>query len=157
MSPGVAKKNSFLLKVRLLAVLQLSLLLRRVLRRRVWEEVVVIAVMSQFSKGDINNILIVYISIDFSILKFSNSSNSVRVALFCAWVRWVGNVSLYRNYLQKTRKICWYSALYPESKLGWFTGVVPKTLRISFEDMRAMWWRSKSQYLQMLKLVWIDL
>ena len=49
-SPGVAK-NSFLLQVNMLAVLHLSLLFRRVLRNRGREEVVVIAVMSQFSKG----------------------------------------------------------------------------------------------------------
>ena len=60
MSPGDAKKNSFLLKVRLLAVFHLSLLFRRVLRSRVREEVVVIAVMPQFSKGDTNNNLIVF-------------------------------------------------------------------------------------------------
>ena len=55
------QKNSFLLKVRLLGVLHLSLLLRRVLRSRVRDEVVVIAVMTQFSKGDIKNNLIVYL------------------------------------------------------------------------------------------------
>ena len=60
MSPGV-KKNSFLLQVRLLAVLLLSLLLRRVLRSRGREEVVVIAVMPQFSKGDTTNKFFVYL------------------------------------------------------------------------------------------------
>ena len=59
MSPGVAKKNSFLLNVRLLAFLHLSLLFRRVLGSRVQEKVVAIAVMPQFSKGDPNNNLIV--------------------------------------------------------------------------------------------------
>ena len=59
-SPDAAKKNSFLLKVCLLAVLHLKMLSRRVLRSRVQEEVVVISVISQFSKGDINNSLIVY-------------------------------------------------------------------------------------------------
>ena len=54
MSPGVAK-NSSLLKVRLLAILHLSLLFRKVLRSRVREEMVVIAVMPQFTKGCINN------------------------------------------------------------------------------------------------------
>ena len=51
------------------------------------EEVVVIAVVSQFPKGDNNNHLTVYQCIDFSLLKFSNSLNSVRVAVFCAWVK----------------------------------------------------------------------
>ena len=59
MTPGVAKK-CFLLKVRLIAVLHLSLLFRRVLRNRVQGEVVVMAVMPQFSKGDTNNTLIVF-------------------------------------------------------------------------------------------------
>ena len=58
-SPSVVKK--LLLKVRLLAVLHLSLLLRRVLGNRVQEEVVVFAVMPQFSRGDVNDNLIVYI------------------------------------------------------------------------------------------------
>ena len=57
-SPGVAKKNNFLLQVHLLTVLHLSLLFRRVLRS--WgREVVAIAVMPQFSKGNINKKLIV--------------------------------------------------------------------------------------------------
>ena len=60
-SPGVAKKINFQLKVRLLAALHLSLLFRRVLGSRVQEEVVVITVMPQFIKEDINNNLIVYI------------------------------------------------------------------------------------------------
>ena len=55
----VLKKNIFPLQVRLLAVHHLSLLLRRVLRSRGREEVVVIAVMPQFSKGDTNNNLFV--------------------------------------------------------------------------------------------------
>ena len=60
-SPVVAKKKTFfLLKVGLLAVLQLKLLFKRVLRSRVRKEVVVIAIMPQFSRGDINNNLIVY-------------------------------------------------------------------------------------------------
>ena len=58
-SPGVAK-NSFLLKDHLLAVLRLRLLFRRNLRSRVREKVVVIAVMPQFSMGDINNNLFIY-------------------------------------------------------------------------------------------------
>ena len=45
------KKNSFRLQVRLSAVLQLSLLLRRVLRSRRRDKVVVMAVMPQLSKG----------------------------------------------------------------------------------------------------------
>ena len=54
------KKNSFLLKVRLLAVLQMSLLIRKVLRSWVRDEVVMVAVMPQFSMGDTNNTFIVY-------------------------------------------------------------------------------------------------
>ena len=60
-SPCFAKENSFLLQVRLLAVLHLSLLFKKVLRCQGREEVVVIAVMSQFSKGDTNYTLIVYL------------------------------------------------------------------------------------------------
>ena len=60
-SPAVTKKKQFLLQVRLLAVLHLSLLLRKVSRSRAREEVVVITVMSQFSKGDTNNNLTVYL------------------------------------------------------------------------------------------------
>ena len=60
-SPGVAKKNSFLLQVHLVAVLRLSLLFRKVLRSRGRKEVVVITVMPQFSKGDTNNNLIVFL------------------------------------------------------------------------------------------------
>ena len=60
-SPGVTKKNSFLLQVRLLAVPHLSLLLRKILRSRGREEVVVIAVMPPFSRGHINNNLIVHL------------------------------------------------------------------------------------------------
>ena len=59
-NPVVAKKNNFQLKVSLLAVPHLNLLFRRVLKSRVREEVIVIAVMPQFSKGDTNNNLIVY-------------------------------------------------------------------------------------------------
>ena len=59
-SPEVAKKNSFLLKVPPLAVPHLRPLLRRALRSRVREEVVVIAVMLQFSKVHIINNLILY-------------------------------------------------------------------------------------------------
>ena len=59
-SPGVTK-NGFLFQVRLLAVLHLSLLFRKVLRSRGREEVVAIAVMPLFSKGDINNNFIVYL------------------------------------------------------------------------------------------------
>ena len=60
-SPGVAKKINFLLQVHLLAVLHFSLLFRKVLRSRGREEVVVIAAMPHFSKGDTNNYLIVYL------------------------------------------------------------------------------------------------
>ena len=82
-SPGVAKKNSFLLKYRLLAVLHLRLLLRKILRNWVQEEVVVITVMPRFLTGEINNNLL-FICIDFSHLKFSKSLNSVKVAVLCA-------------------------------------------------------------------------
>ena len=58
-SPGVAKRNSFLLQVHLLAVLYLSLLFRKVLRSRGREEVVVIGVIPQFSKGVTYNNLFV--------------------------------------------------------------------------------------------------
>ena len=60
-SPGVAKKNNFLLQVHLLAVLHLSLLFRRVLRSRGREEVLVIAVKPQFSRGAANNNLFVFL------------------------------------------------------------------------------------------------
>ena len=50
----VLAKKKFLMKVRLLAVPHLKLLLKKVLRSQVQEEVVVIAVMPQFSKVDIN-------------------------------------------------------------------------------------------------------
>ena len=66
MSPG-ATKNSFLLQVRLLVVLHLSLFFRRVLRSRGREKVVVIDVLPQFSKGVTNNILIVFM---YSLLAF---------------------------------------------------------------------------------------
>ena len=59
-SPVVAKKNNFLLKIRLLANLHLKLLLKKVLRSRVREGLVVIVVMPQFSKGDIKSNLTVY-------------------------------------------------------------------------------------------------
>ena len=68
-SPGVTKKNSFLLQVRLLAVLHLNLLLRRVLRSRGRKKVFVIAVIHQFSKGAINNYSIVY---SFRLLTFGS-------------------------------------------------------------------------------------
>ena len=58
-SPGVSKKNSFLFPARLLAVLHSSLLLRKVLRSRGRGEVVSIAVMPQYSKGDTSNNLTV--------------------------------------------------------------------------------------------------
>ena len=60
MCPGVSK-NSFLYPARLLAVLHSSLLLRKVLRIRGRGEVVAIAVMPQFSKGDTSNNLTVYL------------------------------------------------------------------------------------------------
>ena len=55
----VSQKNSFLLQVRLLAVLHLSLLLRKVLRSRGREQKVAMAVMPQFSKGVTKNNLTV--------------------------------------------------------------------------------------------------
>ena len=60
MSPGVTK-ISFILQVCLLAVLHVSLLLRRVLRSWGREEVVVITIMPQLSIGDTNNNLNVYL------------------------------------------------------------------------------------------------
>ena len=58
--PVIAEKNISLLKVRLLAVFQLKLLLRKVFRNWAHEKVVVITVRSQFSRRDININLIVY-------------------------------------------------------------------------------------------------
>ena len=57
----VSLKNSFLFQVRLLAVLHLSLVFRKALRSRGREEVVAIAVMPQYSKGDTSNNLTVYL------------------------------------------------------------------------------------------------
>ena len=51
MSPGVSRKNIFLLRVRLLAVLHLSLLFRKVSRSRGQEEVVAIALSPSFPRG----------------------------------------------------------------------------------------------------------
>ena len=62
------KKNSFLLQVRLLALLHLSLLFRKVLRSGGREEVAVIAVMPQFSKG-IPITVYLYVCLDFSYLE----------------------------------------------------------------------------------------
>ena len=45
------------------------------------------------------------------------------------WVKWVGNVSLYRNYPQNIRSIRMYSVLYPESIFWWFSGMVPESFR----------------------------
>ena len=56
----VAAKGNFLLKVRLLVVLPLKLLLRKFLRSRVQEEVVVIVVMLRFSKRERKKNLIMY-------------------------------------------------------------------------------------------------
>ena len=55
------KKNSFLFPARLLALLHPSLLWRKVLRNRGRGEMVAIAVMRQYSKGDTNNNLTVYL------------------------------------------------------------------------------------------------
>ena len=35
----------------------------------------------------------------------------------------------------KTGNICMYSVLYPDSNLDRFSGMVPETLRIPFEDI----------------------
>ena len=59
-SPGVSK-NSFLFPAHLLAVLHSSLLLRKALRSRGRGEVVAIAVMPRYSKGDTSNKLTVYL------------------------------------------------------------------------------------------------
>ena len=49
------------------------------------------------------------------------------------WVKWVGNVSLYRNYPQNIRSIRMYSVLYPESNFWWVfrngSGMVPERFR----------------------------
>ena len=47
-------------------------------------------------------------------------------------------MSLYRFYPQNNRNLCLFSVLYPESNLGRLSGMVPETLRISSEDIRAM-------------------
>ena len=64
-SPGKGKKRqssvSFLSPAQLLAVLHSSLLWRKVLRSRGRGEVVAIAVMPQYSKGDTSNNLTVYL------------------------------------------------------------------------------------------------
>ena len=56
----VSQRNIFLFPARLLAVLHSSLLLRKVLRSWGRGEVVAIAVMPQYSKGDNSNYLTVY-------------------------------------------------------------------------------------------------
>ena len=61
MSPGAAEKNSFLLKVRLLAVPQLNLLLRRLLKTSGARRIGRGCRNAQVPKGDINNNLIVYL------------------------------------------------------------------------------------------------
>ena len=38
-----------------------------------------------------------------------------KMSFLVTWVKWVGNVSLYRNYPQNIRSIRMYSVLYPES------------------------------------------
>ena len=52
------------------------------------------------------------------------------------WVKWVGNVSLYRNYPQNIRNIRMYSVLYPESNFWWVfwngSGMVPETFHNAF-------------------------
>ena len=52
------------------------------------------------------------------------------------WVKWVGNVSLYRNYPQNIRSIRMYSVLYPESNFWWLfrngSGMVPETFHNTF-------------------------
>ena len=52
------------------------------------------------------------------------------------WVKWVGNVSLYRNYPQKNRSIRLYSVLHPESNFWWVfpngSGKVPETFHNTF-------------------------
>ena len=44
-------------------------------------------------------------------------------------------VLLYREYPQKTRNFYIFSVLFPESKLGRFSGMVPETLRISSQGI----------------------
>ena len=52
------------------------------------------------------------------------------------WVKWVGNVSLYRNYPQNIRSIRMYSVLYPESNFWWVfrngSGMVLETFHNTF-------------------------
>ena len=69
-SPGVSKKNNFLFLVHLLVVLHSSLLFKKVLRSRGRGEVVAITAMPQYSKGDINNNLTVYLYKLLDILEF---------------------------------------------------------------------------------------
>ena len=66
---------------------------------------------------------------------FSDSVNSVRIDVFCAQEKRVGNLLLYRDYRQNNSNICMYSVLYPESNLVRFSRVVPETLRISSEGI----------------------
>ena len=46
------------------------------------------------------------------------------------WVKWVGNVSLYRNYPQNIRSIRMYSVLYPESNFWWGFRNVPQSFSL---------------------------
>ena len=66
----VSRKIYLLFLVHLLVVLQSSLLFRKVLRSRGRGEVVAIAAMPQYSKGDINNNLTVYLYKLLDILEF---------------------------------------------------------------------------------------
>ena len=63
------------------------------------------------------------------------SSGFMRKSSF-TWVKWVGNVSLYRNYPQNIRSIRMYSVLYPEWKFWWVfqngSGMVPETFHNTF-------------------------
>ena len=63
----VSQRRSFLFPARPLVVLHFSLLFRKALRRRGRGEVVAIAAMPQYSKGDTSNNLTVYLN---KLLKF---------------------------------------------------------------------------------------
>ena len=64
------------------------------------------------------------------------------------WVKWVGNLSLYRNHPQNIGNIRMYSVLYPESNFWWVfrngSGNVPY---IVWGYVRVIWWGSNSQYM----------
>ena len=50
------------------------------------------------------------------------------------WVKWVGNVSLYRNYPQNIRSIRMCSVLYPESNFCWVFRNGSRVVRETFHN-----------------------